>query len=254
MISLFSPAKINRFLEVVGKRPDGYHEILTKMQTISLFDELRMEIGSQTELVCTDPTIPSDEGNLVLQAHRIFEKKLGRNCPVRYFLDKKIPSQAGLGGGSSNGATTLWGLNELFGNPFSLEQLKDMGAAAGSDVPFFFSSGLAICSGRGERVLDLPLEASEKVTLVKSGVNLSTKQVYQAFSPSSCANQLEPAAFAVAPELAQLKQTLLDSGFSEVALTGSGSAFFCLGKGSVAPGLWSVEAATVVREPEIWYE
>lgn len=162
-------------------------------------------------------------------------------------LDKRVPMQAGLGGGSSNGATVLWALNEMIGRRASLSELCRLGAQLGSDVPFFFSSGSAYCSGRGEIIEPFSFSPMTGY-LAKPSFGLSTPLVYSEtrvdelpwIDPieardsfhglhSQYFNDLEPAAFRIEPRLAQFKQRLLSCGFSIVSMTGSGSAFFCLG-------------------------
>jgi 4-diphosphocytidyl-2-C-methyl-D-erythritol kinase len=256
VITLHSPAKINRYLKVVGLRPDGYHEIETEMETITLFDRLTLAEDHTTSFSCSDSTIPHDSTNLVLKAHAAFQRWLQRPIPVRFHLEKWIPHQAGLGGGSGNAATTLWGLNLLAENPFSIQELMAMGGEVGSDVPFFFSQGWAICRGRGERVEGRACRTAEKVTIVKPPYGCPTADVYRHFSKVKTnqeVNGLEPAAFLVQPQLRELKKALLASGFNQVTLAGSGSSFFCLGEGTVPKGVWSGEFFTVSREPSGWY-
>ncbi len=204
--------------------PDGYHAIETLMQAVSLCDRLLFSFGDPT-ITCTDPTIPCDERNLVWQARELFAKTTGQGFDVGVAIDKKIPAQAGLGGGSSNAATTLFTLNELFGCPLSEDDLRALAAQLGSDVPFFFSSGSALCTGRGEVVEDHACTIDELTIVKPKDLHLSTKDVY---AEAKVGQGLEEAAFAVCAELSGVKQELLEI-FPSVSMSGSGSAFVCRG-------------------------
>jgi 4-diphosphocytidyl-2-C-methyl-D-erythritol kinase len=259
VITLLSPAKINRFLELVGIRPDGYHEIRTEMEAISLFDRLTLSKSDKTSLACSDSQLSTGQDNLVLKAHAVFEKRLQNPFSVSYHLEKKIPYQAGLGGGSGNAATALWGLNQLAGKPFNTQELMQMGEEIGSDIPFFFSCGRALCTGRGEIVQNLVPQLvpqqGETMTLVKPGFGLSTVDVYRAYKKlgGDGINHLERAAFFLSPELFDLKNALIQSGFSSVTLTGSGSALFCLGEGCCPKKVWSAKVKPISRSLDGWY-
>ena len=198
-LRLQAPAKINLFLEVLGKRGDGYHEIETVMQEIDLADTLEIEeIGKGIELDCTDTEIPCNEGSLVWKAARLFKEELGIRKGVRIHLEKKVPVGAGLGGGSSDAAAVLKGLNTLWQTGIGEERLMDMAARLGSDVPFFILGGTAICHGRGEKVKPLtvgrqapnppqadsgqghpPRQEGFYYTLLYPGIKISTATVYQ---------------------------------------------------------------------------
>lgn len=283
MLTLQSPAKINLFLKILGKRPDGYHEIASLFQAIDLCDTMHFKLSQEDTFTCSDPSLPTDENNLVIKARELFRRKTGRNNPVSIQLQKNIPHQAGLGGGSSNAATTLWALNQLCGTPATAEQLAAWGAEIGSDVSFFLSQGTAYCTGRGEKLLPLPSLNAQNVWIVKPPVGLSTPKVYSGlklevenqskqFSVDAEAllvkftsqksndklpvfNDLEAPAFQLAPELAELKQKLETFGFSNVLMSGSGSAFFCLGDGNL-PALASLNTYNckfINRSPGKWY-
>lgn len=127
MLRLFSPAKINLFLHIVSKRSDGYHELSSLFQTITLGDRLTIELSDKDQLSCSDPQLPIDSTNLVLKATALFRKKTGLNPFFKIHLDKKIPIQAGLGGGSSNAATALWGCNLITKANLSSHTLKEWG-------------------------------------------------------------------------------------------------------------------------------
>src|SRR5512137_1804266 len=151
-----SPCKVNLLLNILGKRPDGFHELETVMHPVALCDRLVFERGGQgIQLTCSDPALPTDSGNLVHRAAAQFLQAAGIGEGVCIHLEKRIPLAAGLGGGSGNAATTLLGLNELFGHPLGPAQLHTLAAALGSDVPFFLQSKPALATGRGEKVESL---------------------------------------------------------------------------------------------------
>lgn len=241
MIRLLSPAKINLFLRVVSKRPDGYHNIASLFQTVSLCDTLTLELHSEDLLTCTDPQIPTDGTNLINKAVQLFRKKTGIKQCFKIHLEKKIPIQAGLGGGSSNAATTLWGCNRLAKINISDKQLQQWGSEIGSDVPFFFSHGRAYCTGRGEVVQPLPPSHSNSLWIVKPSYGLSTPAVYSRLKlsienredplrePIRYFNDLEQPAFEIQPDLSRLKHELKETGFETVLMSGSGSSLFCMG-------------------------
>lgn len=247
MLTYLSPAKVNLFLRVLGKRPDGYHEISSLFQAIGLFDELTFKMAPKDAFLCDDPALPKDDSNLVIKALKLFRERSGRYFPIEIELKKKIPSQAGLGGGSSNAATTLYALNQMIGAPFSEEQLSKWGSEIGSDIPFFFSTGTALCEGRGEKVKSLPPLHQYGIALHKPDFGLSTPAVYQALDLSKVStkppheivssfysggneliNDLEAPAFLLKPELKSYKESLLKEHPKGVLMSGSGSSFFTL--------------------------
>jgi 4-diphosphocytidyl-2-C-methyl-D-erythritol kinase len=178
-----SPCKVNLLLNILGKRPDGFHELETVMQPINLFDRIsfRRSKGS-LELTCSDPTLPVDRTNLVHRAAAAFLEAAGVKDGVAIHLEKRIPMAAGLGGGSGNAATTLLGLNELFGAPLAAERLHQIAASIGSDVPFFLQGGPAIATGRGEKIQSLSTFAALKGTaflLIHPGFGVATAWAYQ---------------------------------------------------------------------------
>lgn len=256
---LFSPAKLNLFFRVLRKREDGYHDISSLFQAISLGDTLSLSIDTQDSFTCSNPELPLDSSNLVIKALHLFRKKTSIPFSVRIHLDKQIPMEAGLGGGSSNAATTLWGLNKLLGNPATEKELAVWGSELGSDVPFFFSTGTAFCQGRGEIVESTTLIEPFSAYLAKPHFGLSTPKVYGAIHYSELSstddlykNDLEKPAFRLKPELAQFKQSLLRMGFSHVCMTGSGTCFFCLGtpSASIFP---LIKTFGISRSLNSWY-
>lgn len=257
MLTLFSPAKINLFLKVISKRPDGYHDLASVFQTISLADQITIEQAEKNSLTSSDPKLRCDHTNLIIQALELFQKKTGSKNFFKIHLIKKIPIEAGLGGGSSNAATALWGCNHLTHSNIPLKDLQEWGAEIGSDVPFFFSQGTAFCTGRGEKVFNLPNSSAQSLWVVKPPEKLSTAKVFRNFNFDNAGihnspevdlvkfcseasphfNDLELTAFSLEPSLKKLKDLLVDSGFKTVLMTGSGSAFFCLGNGVFPPDL-----------------
>lgn len=271
MMVVRSPAKVNLFLRVLGKRDDGYHHLSTLMQTISLFDYLHIALADQDQLTCTDFRIPTDKRNLVWRAVDLFRKKTGLSFQLRILLEKNIPSEAGLGGGSGNAASVLWALNELCGKPASLSTLMHWAAEIGSDVPFFFSKGTAHCTGRGECVQELEHLDLSPFWVVKPSFGLSTAAVYRKVQIKNdqeaselvsfllgqpCyINDLEEAAFKEAPHLKAVKEELEKLGFSKVMMTGSGSALLCFGEGNPDFNSYSFSSkvSAIRRDPIGWY-
>lgn len=273
MLKLYSPAKLNLFLQITGKRPDGYHDLASLFQTITLFDVIHFALQNEDELTCTDSTIPTDESNLILKAANLFREKTGLQFGLRAHLEKRIPHQAGLGGGSGNAATTLWALNQLLKYPATTEELSEWSAEIGSDIAFFFSQGTAFCTGRGEIVHTLPRLPQTALWVIKPNEGLSTPVVYgnldlkklpsrdpkkalQSFLSGQPLyfNDLEDAALSAMPSLAKFKEQLKETGFHTVVMSGSGSSFFCLGDAS--PGMshyFCQPACFVNRSPDRWY-
>jgi 4-diphosphocytidyl-2-C-methyl-D-erythritol kinase len=227
-------AKLNLFFRVLHKRPDGYHEIASLYQAIDLFDRLFFSFSTRDELSASGIQIPLDSSNLICKALSIYRNSFP-TPPIQIHVEKNIPVQAGLGGGSSNAATTLLALNELMGNQAHLEQLLKMAAQLGSDVPFFFSSGTAICTGRGDIFEECSLPSPLSGWIAKPEYGLCTKSVYQNVKIEEFSharkfqffNDLEFAAFRIEPRMIHL-QKMLKQAFKQVVMTGSGSAFFCL--------------------------
>lgn len=249
MLTLSSPAKVNLFLKVVRRRRDGYHELASLFQAVALCDEITFVLASRDRLTCTDPSIPTDGSNLIVKAAELFRRKTGCSFGLEAHLTKRIPHQAGLGGGSSNAATTLWALNELHGRPATTPQLQSWAAEVGSDVAFFLSEGTAYCTGRGEMIEPISPLAPHSITIVKPPYGLSTKQVYrtlqidqlQDHDPQQALriwqegdfcffNDLEHVAFTIRPELKILRDQCQQQLKSSVILCGSGSALFGMGE------------------------
>jgi 4-diphosphocytidyl-2-C-methyl-D-erythritol kinase len=250
---LAAPAKLNLFLEILTKRPDGYHDIESLMVAVDLFDtlELRATRDSIT-LSCSPPILPAGTENLVVTAAmalREHAKRPDLGAAIR--LTKRIPAQAGLGGGSADAALTLIGLNHLWKLALTREELAGMGAAIGSDVPFFLTPPAAWCTGRGDVVEAEPVGRPLDFVLVCPGIGLATGEVYRALvAPASRTrgdslraavragdaeavgralfNRLEEPAFALSPQVQQARDQLKEFGACGARMSGSGSAVFAV--------------------------
>ena len=180
-LTLQAPAKVNLTLLVSARRGDGYHDVSTVMQTVDLCDTLTLTgEGRGLTLTCTDPAVPADDSNLVLRAAALFCQELHLPVPdLHLHLQKRIPSQAGLGGGSSNAASALLALRTLYEPALSDEKLECMAARLGSDVPFFIRGGTMHCTGRGERIAPLPPLTAGWFVIVKPPEGFSTPAMYR---------------------------------------------------------------------------
>jgi 4-diphosphocytidyl-2-C-methyl-D-erythritol kinase len=178
-----SSCKVNLLLNILGRRPDGFHELETVLHPVSLRDSLSFERqGARLRLKCNDPLLPTNAKNLVFAAAERFLKTAGIKEGVRIHLEKRIPIAAGLGGGSGNAATTLLAMNELFGQTLSPDQLLPLAASLGSDVPFFLQNRPALATGRGELITPLdffPALAGAWMLLVHPGFGISTPWAYE---------------------------------------------------------------------------
>jgi 4-diphosphocytidyl-2-C-methyl-D-erythritol kinase len=237
MLTVPAHAKINWSLRITGKRTDGFHDLETLFQTISLHDTLTFTESDHLSLTCDDPTVPVDERNLVLRAARL----LGAP-PVAIDLHKEIPSGGGLGGGSSDAASTLVTLSAMFGID---KPLADLALTLGSDVPFFLAGGTAYATGRGEILTPMPRQAGIPLLLLMPRERVSTARAFaklQRFSPplgtaryyqmidddllshaAELINDFEEPIFGRLPVLQTLKTRLDDAGAAWSAMTGSGS-------------------------------
>ena len=244
-LSVSAPAKLNRYLGVLGRRPDGFHEVelvTTVLEGVAdLTDTLTWEEHPRLELRIEGPTaagLVADETNLVLKAWRLLEAYAGRPCPARLTLHKRIPHGAGLGGGSSDAAAALMLMNRALALELPEEVLLACAAELGSDVPLFLLGGTVHGTGRGERVRPLAAEPLPPLLLVNPGLHTPTPAVYQALAKAGYPdtlpladpaqapwrNDLEAAALAVCPALAEVKAALREVG-AEPLLCGSGSSW-----------------------------
>ncbi len=246
-----APAKINLSLSVLGKRSDGFHEIESLMVPISLADRLTFQCDAAPglRLTCSDPTLSAGEENLVFRAARQFFSAANLPESAAIHLEKAIPHGAGLGGGSSDAATTLLALNEIHDSPLSAVDLHRLAAALGSDVPFFLARSAALCRGRGEIVDPVDFPERLQLVLVKPGFGVSTPWAYKSWSSSrplpgidygpqffpwgKLVNDLERPVFEKYLFLAVVKRWLLAQPECAGALmSGSGATCF----GVLAPG------------------
>lgn len=274
-LTLVSPAKVNLFLRVTERRTDGYHNLASLFQAIDLVDVLHIRLSDSNVITCNTTTVPLDRSNLIVKAVELFSARTGIQTYVNIHLDKRIPVQAGLGGGSSNAATTLWALNDLHGKPVSMPQLMAYALELGSDVPFFLSQGSAYCTGRGEVLEHLTPLPKQKLWIVKPPEGLPTADVFRRVNVDALPkrdpkvslkawlggkpmlfNDLEVAAFDIMPDLEALKENLRRSGFADVVMSGSGTAFACFGEGEppFLPGLELYPASFLNRRADSWYQ
>ena len=181
-LTLQAPAKVNLSLTVGAKRPDGYHEVATVMQTVGLYDTLTLTDGnSGLTMTCTDPAVPADDSNLALRAACLFFAETGKKRGgVTITLQKRIPTQAGLGGGSSDAAAVLRALRTLYAPDMTDTRLEEMAARLGSDVPFFIRGGTALATGRGEKLDPMPDMPQCWLVIVKPEESYSTAAMYAA--------------------------------------------------------------------------
>ena len=204
-------AKLNLTLDVLGKREDGYHDIKSVMQAISLRDDIQIDIdtGAPWCLECTDPAIPCDESNLAWKAAEVYLKATGKMVNgIRIHITKRIPAQAGLGGGSADAAAVLRCLNKHFGNPLSILALAELGAEVGSDVPFCVLCGTAMAEGRGERIRKLPDMPDCVFVICKPDFSVSTPELYA---------KIDSAAIAARPDHQAMESALLSGDLGVVA-------------------------------------
>ena len=263
-VHVTAPAKINLYLEVLGKRPDGYHAIETVILAVELFDELTLaaDPSGQVTLSCDQPELTTGPDNLVIKAAFLLKERTGCKNGASIRLTKRIPWAAGLGGGSSDAASALAGLNELWELGLSTDRLAVLGAELGSDVPFFFHVPAALCTGRGEVVKAVSVGTTFDIVLAKPPMSLHTVEVYRELgtrnseigaetNPKSeirnpkwvvealaegnveklgqCLhNRLQEAAMKLCLPVAKLYQRLRDLGAAGCLMCGSGSCLFAL--------------------------
>jgi 4-diphosphocytidyl-2-C-methyl-D-erythritol kinase len=267
-----SPCKVNLLLNILGRRADGFHDLETVFYPIRVFDRLRFErTGSGIQMSCNEPGLPTDARNLVYRAAALFLEEARIKEGVRLHLEKHIPLAAGLGGGSGNAATTLLGLNELFGGPLGPEPLARLAATLGSDVAFFLQDKPALATGRGERIEPVewfPAMSGAAFLLIHPGFGVSTAWAYQQLARFPQAlngqpgraqklvsllrsadlkaagaefyNSLEAPALEKYPLLALFQEFLRANGAVATLMSGSGSTTFALVRG--------VEAASALAE------
>jgi len=254
-VIIHAPAKINLSLDVLGRRPDGYHALRSVMQTLELHDTLELSpdpTGALT-LTCDAPAL-AGPANLAWRAADLLRQETGYDGGARLTLRKRVPVDAGLGGGSSDAAAALLGLNRLWDLGLATDRLAELGARLGSDVPFFFYAPTALATGRGETVAPLPPLPRVHVVLHKPDSGVSTRQVFAALTPAlysdgsqtealltalraepplpprawPLSNDLQRTVRLLYPAVARALDALRDAGASNPLMTGSGSTCYAL--------------------------
>jgi 4-diphosphocytidyl-2-C-methyl-D-erythritol kinase len=237
-VRVWAHAKINLDLRVNGVRADGFHELRTVFQSLALHDTLWLSSRpGPFRITCAAPGVPVDSSNLVWQAAEALWRALGKGGRLRDVavrLDKRVPAEAGLGGGSADAAATLKGLARLWAVRMSTVQLANIAAGLGSDVPFFLTGGAALGVGRGDEITPLPDRARESAVLVIPAFGVSSLDAYAWYDaappPASSRgnNDLEPVVTARHPEIGLIRRALEDAGARSAAMTGSGSTVYGL--------------------------
>lgn len=285
-ITLPSFAKINWTLEILGKRPDGYHEVRTLLQTISIADELTFELAEQgISISCDHPEVPCDETNLVYRAAKLLSDFTGAGLGARIRIAKRLPVAAGLGGGSGNAAVTLLALQRLWNVQVAPRDLFSLAAKLGADAPFFLVGGTCLGVGRGDEIYPLADIDEEFLLLVNAGIAVPTRDAYAKLpaeltkpeavikmplsfeaayatmarpgAPVPLINDLENPVFARHPTLVEIQRRLKQAGARGVLMSGSGSTLFAIFDSAEAraragddlsePGWRSLHARTLGR-------
>ena len=252
----YAYGKLNLTLDVLGKREDGYHDLQSVMQTVSVRDDIEIDIGTGKPwtLKCDKEGIPCDERNLAWKAAKVYCDALHKDPNgLEIRITKRIPSQAGMGGGSADAAAVLRALNDHYGNPLSILALAELGAQVGSDVPFCVVGGTCMCEGRGEMLRKLPDLPDCIFVVVKPEFSVSTPELYQKIDTVSIPkrpdnramesailagdlekvaknvfNVFDPVVTEVHPELNYIKSLFHQYGAITYQMTGSGSAVFAM--------------------------
>ena len=252
--NLRSFAKINWILKILGKRDDGFHDLFTAFQMISLYDTIHFEISDELLLSCSDVAVPIDDRNLIIKAANALCNLSGQSRGAQIHLEKHIPSPGGLGGGSSNAAVALIGLRRLWNMDIPDAELTAIAAELGADVRFFLNGGTAIGTGRGDVIEPCGDITCENMLVVTPDVNISTRDVFESLNAptltpaeqkrilivsrneadrldpltSELKNDLEPGVLAAYPEVRRVKETLLSLGARNAAMSGSGASVFAV--------------------------
>lgn len=251
-IEMYSNAKINLSIDIFGKREDGYHEVAMILHEVDLSDIIHIEKRNRKiEVSCSTPHLPTDDRNIAYKAAQVFFRHTGIDEGTGITITKRIPISAGLGGGSSNAAHVLIGLNELYETGLTKDQLEFLASKLGSDVPFFIQGGTAICTGRGEIVEKIDTDTVFDILIISPEIAVSTKEVYDAYKDESndkrpltenlidalksndsitvaknLINVLEGVTLKMYPEIREIKTKLLEMGAINSLMSGSGSAVF----------------------------
>lgn len=253
-LTIPSFAKMNWCLRVLGRRDDGYHQVESILQTISLHDDLAFELRDDgvLRLTCSDPELQVDSSNLVIRAAQALRDRFSAEGGADIHLEKRIPVQGGLGGGSSNAAMALLGLAHLWNLRVELDDLLKLAATIGADVPFFLAGGTALATGTGTDIRALPDAPSSPLVVIKPGAGVATAEAYKALNlpaltkvggdtilsssrlsgqfpislPNGSFNDFERAIFPLRPEILRARNALVDSGARGALLAGSGACVF----------------------------
>lgn len=244
-ITLAAYAKLNLYLDITGKRADGYHLLETVMQSVSLADYVKIALNDgRISVGCSDPHIPQGEGNICHKAARLFFEEIGGGSGADIFIDKRIPCGAGMGGGSTDAAAVLKGLNRLFGNPVGEKRLLGIAAEVGADVPFCLCGGTKICRGIGDIISEAPLTEDCAFLAVMPDFACSTAEAYRKYdeAPLPARNGLDEFIASGGeyrrhlynvfeelygdPRLSDISDRLKKAGALGASLTGSGAATF----------------------------
>ena len=246
-LTVHAPAKINLCLSVLGRRPDGYHDVEMLMQMVGLYDEVTVAMGGDgVRVTCDSAVVPAGEGNIAWKAADALLKRSGSKAGLSIAIRKRIPVAAGLGGGSSDAAAMLAAANEILSAGLDREELSALGAGIGMDVPFFFYGPTALAQGRGERLTELPPLPKMQILLVNPGFETSTAWVYKNLNlrltkkvdcnkilrltvgniVAGLHNDLETVTASAHPEIQTIRQSLLEQGAAGVLMSGSGPTVF----------------------------
>jgi 4-diphosphocytidyl-2-C-methyl-D-erythritol kinase len=281
-LTVFSPAKVNLYLRIIGKRPDGYHELETVMLPLDFGDEIILESRKTgLTLECDNPALPTDDSNLALRAAKKLAETFGTTSGTKISLTKRTPLAAGLGGGSSNAAAVLTGLDRLWKLKAQPEELHRIAAGMGSDINFFMAGGATLCLGRGEKIQAIPCKLSATILLVNPGFGISTKWAYDNWAKAAAEsrltaplpevslllralaeddlagvsrclfNSLEAPSVRKFPVLELIKNAMRDGGAAGALMSGSGATVFGLFANEAA----AEESAQRIREqfgPSMW--
>lgn len=256
-LTVFSPIKVNLYLRIVGQRADGYHDLETVMAPLDFGDTLCFAPAERgISLSCNHPGLPTDDTNLVMRAARRLAERFAVHRGAHITLTKRAPLAAGVGGGSSNAAFTLLGLNQLWELNATAAELGEVAASLGSDINFFLAGGAALCRGRGEQVTPIAFRLKASVLLVNPGFGISTKWAYERWAETASRltgqppdvsvllralergdlfeagaalyNSLEAPSVGKYPVLGLLKRALREEGAAGALMSGSGATVFGL--------------------------
>lgn len=247
-LTLTAPAKINYLLDVIAKRPDGYHDLRMIMQRVNLCDQISLTLTDTPDIVvtCTSPGAPDGPDNIAWKAAKIMLDLAKNSRGVTITIEKNIPTAAGLGGGSSDAASVLMGLNKMLELNIPEQKLMDIGCTLGADVPFFIFKKAALAEGIGEKLTELPDMPKCWILLVNPGIHVSTAWVYRSLQLTSVgelnklpkffgsieqllsilSNDLESATIPAFPVIAEIKRRLINLGAAGSMMSGSGPTVF----------------------------